>query len=298
MDVATKKRDGRLGRGYVTACVLMCLVPVATFVSAFVSVILFPEPWCYASLQVLGAALLLLGCLFAYRKSGCGIGHSTDISCAFLGGACMFCYFPGALLVNLCAGALFPAKAVTESAQAGGSMLSFGFMGSWLLLAFLPAVTEELLCRGVLFTALRRYGVAFASLLSALCFAAMHGSVQQACYAFYFGLVLAALREASNSVVPGMVCHGLFNTVGVLQAALPGYFAGSGAVNGIFGTYAGLALLSVIGAFLGALVLRSCDRLSWHGDVRKKEAPGAWGVVLPLLAFGCNAAANMVIGML
>lgn len=76
-----------------------------------------------------------------------------------------------------------------------------------LLDAILPAVTEELFCRGAVFSALRPMGRRTAVLGSALLFGLMHASLAQLPYAFVAGIFLALLYECSGSLLLPVLFH-------------------------------------------------------------------------------------------
>ncbi len=79
--------------------------------------------------------------------------------------------------------------------------------GAILLDAFLPALCEELFCRGAIFSALRPMGRRTAVLGSALLFGLMHISLAQLPYAFAAGALLALLYELSGSLLLPMLFH-------------------------------------------------------------------------------------------
>ena len=85
-----------------------------------------------------------------------------------------------------------------------------------VLLAFVPAVCEELVFRGVIFNGLMQYknlnknkkNRAWIAIIgSALLFALIHGSIEQTIYPIIFGIVLALLAYKTKSVVPGIIAH-------------------------------------------------------------------------------------------
>lgn len=85
-----------------------------------------------------------------------------------------------------------------------------------VLLAFVPAVCEELVFRGVIFNGLMQYTnlkenkknrVWIAIIGSALLFSLIHGSIEQTIYPIIFGIVLGILAYKTKSIVPGMVAH-------------------------------------------------------------------------------------------
>jgi len=78
-------------------------------------------------------------------------------------------------------------------------------------------VVEELTFRGAGFSLLAaRYGKGVAIGGTAVLFGAVHGLVLALPVLVAFGLGLAWIRSRSGSVYPGIVLHGLFNTIAVL----------------------------------------------------------------------------------
>ena len=82
--------------------------------------------------------------------------------------------------------------------------------------ALLPAVCEELFCRGALFAVLRPMGRRTAILFSAALFAFMHGSPAQLPYAFLAGVLLALLYELTGSLLFPILFHFANNLVSLL----------------------------------------------------------------------------------
>jgi membrane protease YdiL (CAAX protease family) len=93
------------------------------------------------------------------------------------------------------------------------------------LVAFgvVPAIAEELLCRGVLQRSLRERFGAFASIgLAAIAFAAIHVDPVHALFALPLGLYLGVAGHWSASVLAPVVCHAANNLVAVGSAVAQG----------------------------------------------------------------------------
>lgn len=86
------------------------------------------------------------------------------------------------------------------------------YVVSIITMAIIPAVSEELFFRGMLFNSLKKHGVIFAIVISSLCFALYHCSFSQLIYQFIYGLIFALLFYVSDSVIPGIICHFINNT--------------------------------------------------------------------------------------
>jgi uncharacterized protein len=85
---------------------------------------------------------------------------------------------------------------------------------SLLFIAVVTPIGEEFCFRGVVTTALLRYGPVAGVLGSAVVFAAVHGANSAAITAFVEGLVAAELLRRSSSIWPSVVVHLVNNLLG------------------------------------------------------------------------------------
>jgi membrane protease YdiL (CAAX protease family) len=92
------------------------------------------------------------------------------------------------------------------------------FFANALVVCVLAPITEELTFRGLGFSLLRPLGATAAVLLTALAFGLAHGLVDALPVLFAFGVGLGYIRLRQDSVVPGMVLHGLFNAIALAVA--------------------------------------------------------------------------------
>ena len=89
----------------------------------------------------------------------------------------------------------------------------------------LPGFIEELIYRGILFSAFKKHSVILGILVSCLSFGLMHGNFNQIPYAIYLGALFTHLVEATGSLASSMVLHILFNGMNVLYLyILPGFY--------------------------------------------------------------------------
>ncbi|MBQ7915203.1 MAG: CPBP family intramembrane metalloprotease [Firmicutes bacterium] len=100
----------------------------------------------------------------------------------------------------------------------------------WLTLisaALIPAVCEELLCRGVYLSGCRRLNIYLSAALNGAFFGILHMNPQQSIYAAIFGFLCALIAIGANSVWPAIVAHFLINgtqlILAYVQAWLPEY---------------------------------------------------------------------------
>ncbi len=87
-------------------------------------------------------------------------------------------------------------------------------IGTLVVLTIVPALAEELACRGVLVLGLRdRLGPVVAVVIGAAVFALMHLSVVRAVPMLVLGAALGTLTVRSGSVVPAMLAHAINNGI-------------------------------------------------------------------------------------
>ena len=94
------------------------------------------------------------------------------------------------------------------------------FAANVAVFCLLAPFVEELLFRGVGYSLLRPLGAAPAVLLVGVAFGVWHGLLIALLILVPFGSLLAYLRERTDSVVPGMVVHGLFNAAAITVSVL------------------------------------------------------------------------------
>ena len=104
---------------------------------------------------------------------------------------------------------------VTEHWQTGHGA---AFAANAVALVVLAPLSEELFVRGLGFGLFRPIGRGASIVLPALAWALMHGIPAGILPLAVFGIGLGYLRERSESVIPGMFVHGLFNALALTLA--------------------------------------------------------------------------------
>ena len=122
-----------------------------------------------------------------------------------------------------------------------------------LALAVTPAICEELLFRGLVFSGLRRLGPVAAVVLSALLFAFAHGSIYRLLPTFVLGALLGYARLKSGSIVPGIVIHALNNALGMILLVKQPAWAGALIQEERPPVWLTLAALAMCGTAVGLL---------------------------------------------
>ncbi len=80
-----------------------------------------------------------------------------------------------------------------------------------ILMAVIPALSEEFVFRGVLFHTYRKSSVLYGAILSGLIFGLMHLNFNQFSYAFVLGIIFAMILEATGSIYATMIAHFVIN---------------------------------------------------------------------------------------
>ena len=127
----------------------------------------------------------------------------------------------------------------------------------WLMIlkhAAIPAILEELLFRLVPIALIAPYSKKNALFFSAIAFALLHCNFFQIPYAFFAGLVFAALDIAAGSIYPSLILHFINNLIAI-------FFARNGA-DPIFSAvlFSSLALCSAISLVLIFIKRNACKK--------------------------------------
>ena len=99
-----------------------------------------------------------------------------------------------------------------EPSHAGAYAVNF------VVVALVAPVVEELTFRGVGYGLLEQYGRPLAIVVVGIAFGLAHGLVEALPVLAAFGMLLTWLRAKTDSVLPGMVVHALFNTIALVAA--------------------------------------------------------------------------------
>ena len=91
-----------------------------------------------------------------------------------------------------------------------------GFALSMIRVSILTAIVEEYALRGHVLGNLRKYGDAFAVIMSAAIFALMHGNLIQVPFALLSGVALAVFTLKTKSIWPAVVAHAINNGLSVI----------------------------------------------------------------------------------
>lgn len=114
------------------------------------------------------------------------------------------------------AGLLIPGFDINKAQDVGFSNLSgpYEALAAFIALVILAPIAEEILFRGYLFGALKKYLRSWqVILITAIIFAFMHGSLNVGVDTFALGIMLATLRASSGSIWPSILLHMMKNSL-------------------------------------------------------------------------------------
>ena len=131
-----------------------------------------------------------------------------------------FLFMPLVTLINMIS-ICFVDNAV---AAVSGEILDTPFFVIFTLMGILGPMSEELVCRGIVYHGYKRTGTMMqALLLSSMVFALMHMNFNQAAYAFAIGVAMVLLVEATGSIWSSILVHVTFNSQQVCLMYLVDY---------------------------------------------------------------------------
>lgn len=144
--------------------------------------------------------------------------------------------YPMMLFISVFCESIYPQSTLQFTNETLNTLIELGPVSGWLILAVIPGVVEELICRGFIFGIFRRRSFVTATFVSTICFALLHLNLQQALYAFVFGLLLSLIREITKSVWPGVFAHVIFNSAAVINIYYGDKIYPSASDNAVFST--------------------------------------------------------------
>lgn len=131
-------------------------------------------------------------------------------------GGCMIANFFSSLIISLFE--MFGVSSGYSSVQNPDSITDILLM--FIGTALIPPLIEEYAMRGVLLSALRKYGNVFAIVTSAYIFGIFHGNFSQIPFAFICGLFFAYSVIATDSLWTGIIIHALNNSLSCISSIL------------------------------------------------------------------------------
>ena len=206
-----------------TAGIVFCVVYLVVLVLSVVFTAAIPQPasqWCYAFVAPI---LYIVAVVAGGLMDGTDVVEALGVKRApkawqaglavALAVACVVAFLPIATgvqrLFDLMGYHATPSYA--DYSSTWGNMI-LGLVG----LALLPAMGEEVLCRGMMFGALKQKGTVYGVMISALLFALWHGSPVQLVHQFLIGVVMALLVHFTRTVWTSIIFHFCNNAIVII----------------------------------------------------------------------------------
>ncbi len=120
---------------------------------------------------------------------------------------------PLILLINVIS-SLFSTNYLNSSTEA---ITQYPFLIQLLIMAVMPIIAEEFVFRGLFYHSYRKNGILGAAVLSGLIFGAIHLNINQFCYAFVMGIILALMVEVTGSMFSSMIAHFAVNSYSIIM---------------------------------------------------------------------------------
>ncbi len=131
------------------------------------------------------------------------------------------------IILVICASVFMFCASVLLSLKTSGSSGSYyadlseinftGILYVIVIYCLLPAITEEIAFRSVIYGEYRKYGIFGAVILSSALFSLVHFSFSSLLSYFLCGAVLALVYEVTKSVFASMITHFLYNLMSVFS---------------------------------------------------------------------------------
>ena len=137
-----------------------------------------------------------------------------------------------------------------------------------LSLIVIPAFCEELFFRGIVLSEYRKYGTANAVIISAICFAMLHFSIENMVIYLFTGLLLGFVTAVTRTIIPSILLHLLSNTLSIY--ASDAFLRVTVVKNGAF--FIGFVLVMLTGASLLLLLSRTESIFFSYSDRPPVEA--------------------------
>ena len=243
----------------------------------------------YLASVVIQLLTYALPALFYCRMRGSAISGRLRL-CAFPPSRLLYIWHAavfmlcGTTLLSILMYSLYPESFEAASAVKYASFAMNGrfFDGLYLVAVFacLPALTEELLFRGIVIGEYDRYGAGAAAVVSAVMFAMSHFSLVRFPVYFFAGIVLALITYASRSVLASVLVHAVYNAVALLSEDYVFYMADRQNVSLVL-------LILILGAlFVISGMLMCYEAQSVYRDYSEKCLPSDYAAQKKKSFFG------------
>lgn len=259
------------GQVFLLALLVPLLIQIIFSIIGSSNPQMFKETW-FLSIYRLMLAGGFVGVFFAFNKMqhisnfACGIKNKTNpwivLVCLALIVGFLFLTSPFVSWIDY----WISLTGIKVDGSIGFSLDGFGnFLLVVLMLGIIPAVTEELIFRGMIFQGLKKYGKWPAILISAAAFSLMHLNIPQFPYTFLLGILLGFVMYETRSLWLCMLMHFANNFVVLLSAFV------SGEAQSIEAEATSTPIWAAILFFVAAILLAACAMWLVHKLAKQKN---------------------------
>jgi len=150
------------------------------------------------------------------------------------------------------------------------------FMLVFMMVIIAP-LFEEFWVRGIMYDALRPYGVGMAIIISSLLFGFMHGNIYMLFYTTAYGFAFGYIRYATNSLFTVTILHAIVNAIGAGALVVTTFLQITNEESRVVNTFSWIYML----AFLAIIIIGVVVFLSKIPKIRKYKFENAWTEVGP-----------------
>lgn len=205
-----------------TAPLLVIFVIIAMQTSKFSLANLQSETNVFVAIGVIQLITLGLPCMVYYLLKGRKLAEPVYVVSS-RGPQVLFVFFAALLFVSgmllikffYFVGGGTEAAVVNFYSDATGTYE--GTSQTEIVLAFIiiPAILEELLFRGIIFSEYRKFGTANAVIVSAICFSMLHFSLESFFVYLFIGILFGFVTAMTRSIFPSIALHMLSNILSI-----------------------------------------------------------------------------------
>jgi hypothetical protein len=150
------------------------------------------------------------------------------------------------------------------------------FMLIFMMVIIAP-LFEEFWVRGIMYDALKPYGVGMAIIVSSLLFGFMHGNIYMLFYTTAYGFAFGYIRYATNSLFIVTILHAIVNTIGAGALVITTLLQITNEENRVVNTFSWIYMLALLAIIIIGVVIF----LSKIPKIRKYKFENPWTEIGP-----------------
>ncbi|GAA0738536.1 type II CAAX endopeptidase family protein [Clostridium oceanicum] len=179
------------------------------------------------------------------------------------------CIYPVLAFANLLSLYIFPSMGVAIQNTFSGIPL----VVKLCVIALMPAIFEEITMRGVALSGYDGISIGKSAIVIGFFFGTLHRNGNQFAYAFIMGIVFAYIVRITNSIIPSMICHFVYNGFSTVLAHFIPQKATSTDPTAMIdmATIISLSVITAICVMIIILLIRKLAEVNNYSDERQVE---------------------------